>query len=158
VLLSYNKNVTWWYSSALNLRYLCVSKIAAYQNERGGDVIEIEITQVSHILTATEHAEGPLKISSRKQYKCYLSALHNISESEAWKRIVKAKRSKITNRNPSTSEENPSTRKIGTWPKCKTYITVCQLYHSFFKVDIVYCSFKDWYRQLEQGNSLILLK
>lgn len=82
-LLSYIKNVARWSSSVLNLRYFRVRKIAANQNERRCDVVEVEIAQVRHILTASEYTERPLKVNSRKQHQRYLRALHNISESEA---------------------------------------------------------------------------
>jgi murein DD-endopeptidase MepM/ murein hydrolase activator NlpD len=66
-----------------------------------------------------------------------LRALHNISETEARENVVKPKRSKITNRNSSTSESNPAIGKISTRPKSKTYITV-----SHDESDIVPCTEK----------------
>jgi len=57
VLLTYSEDVLRRHTSALNLGNLGVRKIAAYQNKRRCDIVKVKITQVRHVLAATEHTE-----------------------------------------------------------------------------------------------------
>jgi hypothetical protein len=88
-----------------------------------------------------------LEVDSGEKNQGYLSALHDISEPEAGENIVETKSSKIPNSNTPTSQTNSTNRKISARPKRKTHISVSHLYTTpFFRYDIAYASFKEWYQ------------
>lgn len=98
----------------MNLGYFCIRKVASYHNERRCHVVEIKVFQVRYVLASSEHTERSLKVNSREQYKRYFRTLHHIPEPKTRKNVVKPKCSEVTNRNASSSEENPTNGKIST--------------------------------------------
>ena len=130
-LLSDNKNVLRRSAGALNLGNLGIRQVTPNEDERRCDIVKVEIAQVGYILAAAEYTERSLEIDPREQNKRHLIALRHISETEAGENVVEAESSKIANRHSTASEQNSAARKIDAGPKGKTYIAVCQIYHSF---------------------------
>lgn len=122
----------------MNLGDFRVGQVAAYHNERRGDIVKVKCAQVRYVLAAAEHAERTLKIDPREKDKRYFRTLYHITEPEARENIIKTEGSQIPDRHSSASEENTAYGKVRAGPQRKTYVTVCQLYHSFSEDDTVY--------------------
>lgn len=112
--MSNNQDVSRRSSGTLDFSDLCVCQVTAYENKRRCHVVEAEVAQVGHILTAPEYPDGTLKVRSREQYQGDAGASHNVSKPEAGELIVESERSQIADSNPAASEENPAARKIST--------------------------------------------
>lgn len=65
-LLSNYQDVSWRNTRTADLINLCVSKPAAYKDKRGGNVVKIKCTKISHVLRSPEYAEEPLEVNERK--------------------------------------------------------------------------------------------